>query len=229
MSSITKIEFAVKMTCEKCVEAVQNSFRNESRVQLVDINLKANRVVVATDLPTEQVQQILEKSGRKVVVKGHAGQQSAVAILHVGLQNIKGVVRFIQLSNSCIIDGTIDGLSPGIYNLAIHECGDISKDCESVGDCFEMANSIDPNRKYGDLGIITADKNGRASFRIEDHIIEVPNLIGRSLVLLESNSKNRLVCGIIARSSGLFENPKTICACDGISIWDERILTKSGL
>lgn len=32
----------------------------------------------------------------------------------------------------------------------------------------------------------------------------------------------RLTCGIIARSSGLFQNTKKICACDGLTIWDER-------
>lgn len=31
-----------------------------------------------------------------------------------------------------------------------------------------------------------------------------------------------LACGIIARSSGLFQNTKKICACDGLTIWDER-------
>lgn len=33
---------------------------------------------------------------------------------------------------------------------------------------------------------------------------------------------NILACGIIARSAGLFENPKMICACDGVTIWDEE-------
>ena len=32
----------------------------------------------------------------------------------------------------------------------------------------------------------------------------------------------RLACGIVARSSGLFQNPKQICACDGLTLWDER-------
>lgn len=32
----------------------------------------------------------------------------------------------------------------------------------------------------------------------------------------------RLACGIIARSAGLFQNPKQICACDGITLWEER-------
>lgn len=33
---------------------------------------------------------------------------------------------------------------------------------------------------------------------------------------------SRLVCGIIARSAGLFQNPKQICACDGVTLWEER-------
>lgn len=32
----------------------------------------------------------------------------------------------------------------------------------------------------------------------------------------------RLACGIIARSAGLFQNPKQICSCDGLTIWEER-------
>lgn len=32
----------------------------------------------------------------------------------------------------------------------------------------------------------------------------------------------RLACGIIARSSTLFQNTKKICACDGLTLWDER-------
>lgn len=32
----------------------------------------------------------------------------------------------------------------------------------------------------------------------------------------------RLACGIIARSAGMFENSKRICACDGVTLWDER-------
>lgn len=32
----------------------------------------------------------------------------------------------------------------------------------------------------------------------------------------------RLACGIIARSAGLFQNPKQICSCDDLIIWEER-------
>ena len=31
----------------------------------------------------------------------------------------------------------------------------------------------------------------------------------------------RIMCGVIARSAGLFENTKKVCTCDGVTIWDE--------
>ncbi|XP_011305383.1 superoxide dismutase 1 copper chaperone-like isoform X2 [Fopius arisanus] len=37
----------------------------------------------------------------------------------------------------------------------------------------------------------------------------------------DGNSGQKLTCGIIARSSGVFENMKRICACDGKTLWDE--------
>lgn len=43
---------------------------------------------------------------------------------------IKGVIRFAQIPEGCIIDGTVDGLVPGEHGLHIHECGDISNGCE---------------------------------------------------------------------------------------------------
>lgn len=59
---------------------------------------------------------------------------AAVAILGgecgFGLDSVKGVVRFIQLDEKrCVIDGTIDGLSPGLHGLHVHQFGDISNGC----------------------------------------------------------------------------------------------------
>lgn len=36
----------------------------------------------------------------------------------------------------------------------------------------------------------------------------------------------RVACGIIAKASGLFENPKRICPCSGATLWDERDIAK---
>ncbi|XP_011310819.1 copper chaperone for superoxide dismutase-like isoform X1 [Fopius arisanus] len=43
-----------------------------------------------------------------------------------------------------------------------------------------------------------------------------------STLKFDGNSGQKLACGIIARSSGVFENTKRICACDGTTQWDER-------
>lgn len=37
-----------------------------------------------------------------------------------------------------------------------------------------------------------------------------------------------IACGIIARASGLFENSKKICACDGVTLWEERDVPLAG-
>lgn len=43
---------------------------------------------------------------------------------------INGVIRFVQGPDGCIVDGAIDGLTPGPHGLHIHECGDISDGCK---------------------------------------------------------------------------------------------------
>lgn len=106
--------------------------------------------------------------------------------------------------------------------------------CNSVGSFYEPDILKHKDRIYGNLGEIQANKDGRAEFRLEDDVINLSDIIGRALVITEDIKNNiplgrRIVCGIIARSSGLFQNPKTICACDGISIWDERKSPKSAL
>lgn len=87
-------------------------------------------------------------------------------------------------------------------------------------------------RIYGHIGTVKASNDGRADFRLEDQVIKLSDVIGRSFVLSE-NTENEtgkgLVCGIIARSAGLFQNPKKICACDGVTLWDEVSKPKATL
>lgn len=124
----TKIEFAVQMTCDKCVQSVESSLTGVGGINKVDVDLKTGSVVVDTTLTTEDVLQKLQSSGRKAVVKGYAGSSAAVAIMNVGESSVQGVVRFIQTApNCCIIDGTVDGLQPGDHGLYVHESGDISR------------------------------------------------------------------------------------------------------
>ena len=76
-------------------------------------------------------------------------------------------------SETCVIDGTIDGLVPNSkHGLAIHECGDISEGCQSVGSHYNPRNKrhgspLEDERHVGDLGNVLADANGRALFKCD--------------------------------------------------------------
>jgi len=139
----------------------------------------------------------------------------------------------------------VDGLTPGAHGLAIHETGDVSRGCASLGAHFNPRGTRHGSpefnadkRHVGDLGNVTAGEDGRASFRLTDRLVKVWDVIGRSVVVaskpddlglgsaptssLDGNCGTGVACGIIARSAGLGENTKRICACDGVTIWDER-------
>ncbi|XP_052003283.1 copper chaperone for superoxide dismutase-like [Xyrauchen texanus] len=242
-----KLEFAVQMSCDSCVNAVKGVLEKEPGVHSVHIDLAKEEVLVETMLTSLQVQNIIESTGKRAVLKGMGSSESdlgaAVAMLS-GARLVQGVVRFLQLSPyRCLIDGTIDGLAPGAHGLHVHELGDLTQDCMSCGDHFnpfrkQHGAPQDSERHVGDLGNIMAGPDGRASFRLEDTQIKVWDVIGRSLVVdsgeddlgrgshpmskITGNTEERLACGIIARSAGLFQNHKQICTCDGVTLWEER-------
>lgn len=264
----TLLEFAVEMTCGGCEAAIRTALETNQNIKIRQLSHTQDKLVVETHLPSHQVQALVESTGKKAVLKGLGGMEKTTDFLaggdgpniipksHVGAavammypskyfgpvdQNVQGVTRFIQVdAGTCVVEGTIDGLSPGHHNLHVHECGDLSQGCDSTGDIFNPYGSPhggpdDFRRHVGDLGKVLADQTGRASFRITDNILKVSDIIGRSLVVKEgsddlgqgdgpeSKSTERgIACGVIARSAGLFDNPKTICACDGKTLWDER-------
>lgn len=246
----TKLEFSVQMTCEGCAQSIRAALEAEPGVEEVRIDVSKEQVLVDAALTSLEVQRLIEATGRRAVLKGiggtGAGQQdlgAAVAMMS-GAGPVQGVVRFLQLSEErCLIDGTIDGLEPGAHGLHVHSLGDLTLDCLSCGEHYnphgrQHGGPLDSERHVGDLGNILAGPDGRASFRLEDSQLKVWDVIGRSLVVdageddlgrgdhalskQTGNSGQRLACGIIARSAGLFQNPKQICACDGVTQWEER-------
>ncbi|XP_013144187.1 PREDICTED: copper chaperone for superoxide dismutase [Papilio polytes] len=211
---------------------------------------KDGAIMLETTLPSTQVLEMVTlTSGKRAVLQGFGDTQSAVSM--VSSQSccggeVLGVVRFQQTPDGFLIaDGCLDGLTPGSHGLHIHEVGDISQGCKSIGGHYNPLNAVhgapaDPGhaRHAGDLGNIVADDTGRATFRIVDNILKVWDIIGRSVAVTErrddlgrgsspesrvnGDSGNPVACGIIARSAGVFQNPKRICACDGVVVWDEK-------
>lgn len=64
------------MTCEKCVQAVKNSLSNIDGIQNIDISLETGTVIVDSSLPYSVIQQKIENSGRRAVLKGYGGKKS---------------------------------------------------------------------------------------------------------------------------------------------------------
>ena len=220
--------------------------------------MPSERVVVTSSRSSDELKEIIESNGKIAVLVGSGlgsralkTKTAAVAMLgmdgnFLSTSGPKGVIRMTQLDpEHCVIEGTVDGLTPGAHGLAVHETGDTSQGCASLGGHYNPrgARHGSPDmgadqRHAGDLGNIVAGEDGRARFRLVDKVIKVWDMIGRSVVVsagqddlglgqspqspLDGNCGPGVACGVIARAAGVGENVKKICACDGVTIWDER-------
>jgi Cu-Zn family superoxide dismutase len=133
---------------------------------------------------------------------------------------VKGTILLMQAPGTpTLIKGTITGLEPGEHGFHIHEFGDMSKGCESMGGHYNPDNTTHGDLKeghVGDLGNITADEDGKASFSIEAKRVDLigdRSVVGRGLVvhsdrddlgqggdeesLKTGNAGDRLACGVI--------------------------------
>ncbi|XP_025915338.1 copper chaperone for superoxide dismutase [Apteryx rowi] len=218
--------------------------RLDSQTVLVEASVAAERVRERLEASGRRV--VLRGMGGPSS-PGRQGPAVAAAVAALrGPGEVRGLLRFVQVSpERCLVEGTVDGLQPGPHGLHVHEFGDLSDACDSCGDHFNPdgerhGGPQDEHRHVGDLGNIWADATGRAALRLGDRRLcpQVWHIIGRSVVVdageddlgrgshplsgLTGNSGPRLACGVVARAAGLFENPKRICTCDGLTLWDER-------
>ncbi|XP_045175887.2 copper chaperone for superoxide dismutase-like isoform X2 [Mercenaria mercenaria] len=238
MDAPTKLEFDVELTCEGCVKSVKKAFEGVTGINSLDVDLTNGQVLVEGNLGSDKVKSIIESTGRRAILKGMGGTETkahlgaAVSIMEAGSDVVRGLIRFVQTDkDKLVIDGTIDGLSPGKHALCMHECGDISDGCESCGDVFGIEESNNKTA-VGDFGDIEVGPDGRAEFRFVNDRLKVWEMIGRSMMIhncpstvahqRNNGQDGRISCGIIARSAGLFQNPKRFCACDGVAQWEER-------
>lgn len=151
------------------------------------------------------------------------GPIMAVAVLNG--KDVKGTVLFLQPKpqGPVLISGNITGLTPGDHGFHIHEKGDVSQGCASMGGHYNPFNfphgaPTDPDRHAGDLGSITVDSAGFVSLQITDHVLTLGGpltILGRGVVVHEKaddlgrgnnadsvktgNAGGRVACGIIGR------------------------------
>ena len=134
---------------------------------------------------------------------------------------VKGTILLMQAPGTpTLIKGTITGLEPGLHGFHIHEFGDMSDGCKSMGAHYnpDGVDHGDINQGHvGDLGNITADKSGIAKFTIRADRVDLlgdRSVVGRGIVvhadeddlgkggdaesLKTGNAGDRLACGIIS-------------------------------
>ena len=161
-------------------------------------------------------------SGLKSVYTGPT--KKAVCVIRS--DKIKATIHFIQENDITTIFGQVFGLTPNMkHGFHIHECGDLTDDCNSCCAHYNPYNSIhggpeSAERHVGDLGNLLADNNGNCNFIMKDHLVKLSgpyNVIGRSVVIhmdeddlgkgffsdskTTGHSGKRIGCGVIGIAS----------------------------
>lgn len=154
----------------------------------------------------------------------------AVAVLHATKKggDAHGKITFTHTPKGMLVEGTIEGLTPGQHGFHIHEFGDCSSDdAMSAGGHFNPTNMPHAGpeagkRHVGDLGNITANEKGVAKVDLVDPLLTfngATSIIGRGLIVhakaddLKSppagNAGDRVACGVIgvARGEGMMGGP----------------------
>jgi Cu-Zn family superoxide dismutase len=154
-----------------------------------------------------------------------ASKKPIRAIAVFDTKKIKGMVYFTENldNNTVTMDIHIEGLNKnGLHGFHVHECGDMSEQCESMCAHFNPfgKNHGCPGareRHVGDLGNLEANASGVAHYRRADNMIKLRgtkcNIIGRGLIIHEKpddcglgdapdslttgNAGKRIACAII--------------------------------
>jgi len=141
----------------------------------------------------------------------------AVAVLEPASgSTVHGKVTFEKVSGGIHIVADVEGLTPGEHGFHIHEDGDCSSmDAMTTGGHFNPTRMPhggpnDAQRHAGDMGNITAGKDGKAHYDWTDSMMSfsgATSIIGRAVIVhggaddLKSqpagNSGPRVACGVI--------------------------------
>jgi Cu-Zn family superoxide dismutase len=155
----------------------------------------------------------------------------AIAVFNT--KKIQGMVYFTEnlADNTVIMDIHIEGLRKnGLHGFHIHECGDLSEECESMCAHFNPYGKSHgcpgmKERHVGDLGNLKTNAKGEAKYTFYDDVIKLrgirANIIGRGLIihadrddcgqggqpdsLTTGHAGKRIACAVIGYSKDNFK------------------------
>ncbi|KAK6505925.1 copper chaperone [Arthrobotrys conoides] len=226
-----KTLFAVPLHCEGCINSVKNALSRVEGILNVNCYLEQQLIEVEGTAAPSKISASLRETGKDCILRGSGSPNSAaVCILEAHAPNlentVRGLARLVEVGpDFTIVDISLKGLKPGIYQASIQQNGDISRGAASTGGVWE--EDTRGNEARGKLGQVQVSNEGSGSI-ILDASIAIWELIGRSMVispsaeLLHQDDEATLV-GVIARSAGVWENDKIVCSCSGKTVWEERV------
>ena len=70
MTTETTTEFAVDLTCSKCVKATEDVLKSSKEISNFKVDLKGQYVVITSTKSTNDLKSIIESTGKRAVVLG---------------------------------------------------------------------------------------------------------------------------------------------------------------
>ncbi|KAI8138546.1 Copper/Zinc superoxide dismutase [Fennellomyces sp. T-0311] len=148
---------------------------------------------------------------------------NAIAVLQGAAAAVFGYVSFHQCApgETTTILANLTGVPAGKHGLHVHQFGDLSNGCDSLGGHYNPFNKThggpdDEIRHVGDFGNVEVDESGNAIFRLNMdnvNLIGPHSILGRGVVLhageddlgrgdspdskTTGNAGARLACGVI--------------------------------
>ncbi|TQV91869.1 heavy-metal-associated domain-containing protein [Cordyceps javanica] len=244
--------FAVPLSCEGCVKSVSDALYRLGGITKVEGNVQDQLVAVEGSAAPSKIVEAIQDTGRDAILRGSGSSNSAaVSILESFAETahqqqhqqqqaddpgreVRGLARMVEVgSGRTLVDLTVRGVSPGTYRATIRQYGDLKDGAASTGPVWtqqqqQQQQQTEANQPKGLLGVVEVGNDGRGSVFV-DREFYIWEVIGHAMVLTKQPEERQqlsndadTVVGVIARSSGMWDNDKTVCSCTGKTLWEER-------